>query len=485
MKDHSFASLTFEGRRIIVLGDVMLDRFVYGNVARISPEAPIPVLLIDKESAMPGGAANVARNVAALGGEAILIGVIGDDRAGDSLQAMLDFEKNLAGDFVRVPTAQTTEKIRFIAAQQQLLRADSEQPQTADWQPLAERFFHHLPGAHAIVLSDYAKGVLSPELLKPVIAAARDAGIPIVLDPKNLDCSRYNGVTVLTPNRGEAAAMSGIAIEGDEDAAAAAKILLDMMPETQSVLITRGADGMTLARRDGSIAHSPALAREVFDVSGAGDTVTASLALSLATGLSLDDAVLIANTAGGLVVGKHNTAVVSHDELLKALLLAGQPDFTAKVVGLEECASIVAGWRKRGVRIGFTNGCFDLIHPGHVSLLTEAKGVCDRLVVGLNTDSSIKRLKGPTRPVQDEVARAIVLGSLSAVDMIVLFDENTPIELICAIRPDVLVKGQDYTVDQVVGAAEVTAYGGRVHLATIQPGQSTSRTIARIAEKVS
>ena len=478
------AVASFAGLRILVLGDVMLDRYVYGAVTRMSPEAPIPVLAIERETAMPGGAGNVALNIAALGGEAILVGLVGDDAAGAELRGLLARQPaGITTDLIVDPARPTTCKTRFVADRQQLLRADAEQAAPAGaaaTTALLAAFQRHLAEADAVILSDYAKGVLSAELLKAAIAAARTADVPIVADPKSTDFRRYNGVTVLTPNKGEAVAATGQVIGADIDAAVAGATALRTASEAKAILITRGAAGMTLAERGAPVLHLPASAREVFDVSGAGDTVVATLALALAAKQTLPDAARLANAAAGIAVGKIGTAVVRPAEL-RAALQAGQAHvIESKIAGFDAAHEQVARWRARGEKIAFTNGCFDLIHPGHVSLLTQARGGADRLVVGLNTDASVKRLKGPERPVQNELARATVMASLAAVDLVVLFDEDTPLELIRLLRPDVLVKGADYRVDQVVGADVVQGYGGRVLLADLTPGQSTTGTIARI-----
>ncbi len=480
LKPHS-SLLGLEGRRILVIGDVMLDRFVAGSASRVSPEAPIPVLLIEEETAMPGGAANVACNIASLGGEAVLVGVIGADRAGEELKAILE-KKGILADLLEIKTRKTTQKIRYIAGQQQLLRADVEQRDAVNGQALEEIVKRHLPRADAVVLSDYAKGVLSVELLAQIIAAARKAGKPVIVDPKSTDIGRYDGASVITPNHGDAAAASGVAGIEDAAAAAAAEAILNKVPRAGAVIVTRGPHGMTLAERGKAVAHYPAAAREVFDVSGAGDTVIATLALALAAGHSLAEAAIAANAAAGIVVGKRHTATLNLAELRQATSApGGAAEF--KILSRAEAAAAAAEWRAAGKKIGFTNGCFDLLHPGHISLLEQARAECDHLIVGLNSDASVRRLKGEGRPAQDERARGIMLGSLAAVDLVVFFAEDTPQELIRALGPDVLVKGKDYTVENVVGAPEVVARGGRVFLADIVPGHSTSNTISRLNPK--
>lgn len=478
----SFTANLFKGRRILVLGDVMVDTFVYGDCMRISPEAPIPVVRIEREEVMLGGAGNVARNVAALGGEAVLIGIVGEDAAAATLHAKIAEEPGIFADLI-VDGRPTTQKIRYVAAQQQMLRADSERTHPADPAPLVAAIARQLDGCDAVILSDYAKGVLTPALLAEAIAMANAAGKPVIADPKSSDIARYDGA-MITPNAGEAAIAAGIACDGDDDEAAkVAACLLERIPNSPALLITRGAKGMTLLERDVDARHLPALAREVFDVSGAGDTVIATLALGLAAGVPVVEATELANIAAGMAVAKPGTAVVTADELAHELRQERVQSTDRKIVTLDEALVIAAQWRARGERVGFTNGCFDLIHPGHVSQLAQARGTCDHLIVALNTDASIRRLKGPSRPVQHEDARAIVLGSLQSVDLVILFDEDTPIRLIEAIRPDVLIKGKDYTVEQVVGSDVVLGYGGEVFLADLAPGHSTSDIIARLTQK--
>ncbi len=471
-----------DGRTVIILGDVMLDTFVYGDCVRVSPEAPIPVLKVTHETTMLGGAGNVARNIAALGGAAILIGIVGDDPAGEAVRVAVAREPRISGDLI-TDGRPTTQKIRYIAHQQQMLRADIEADVPADPEALLAAVQRHLPEADALVLSDYGKGVLSPPLLREVVVLAATRNLPVIADPKSTDVGRYDGVTLLTPNATEAAAASGTTCHMDEDTERAGRALMSAMPATQAVLVTRGASGMTLVARDRPPVHLPAVAREVFDVSGAGDTVVATVALALAAHIDLAGAVELGNRAAGLAVGKPGTAVITAPELAHALRNAEVGGVERQIVTRDAAVDLVERWRAGGKRIGFTNGCFDLIHPGHVSQLAQARATCDRLIVGLNSDASIRRLKGATRPVQSEVARAIVLSSLAAVDLVVVFDADTPIDLIAAVRPDVLIKGKDYAIEEVVGADLVQSYGGRVFLADIVPGHSTTAIISRLAEE--
>jgi len=469
---------------VLCVGDAMLDRYVEGEVERISPEAPVPVLRVTRRAAMPGGAGNVARNIAALGAAARVVAVVGRDDAGQELAALIEAQDGVTADLAVIDGRPTAVKTRHLAAGQQLLRTDEES--TA---PLAggaeasflERAIAGLSKAAAVVLSDYGKGALTDRVLAEIVAAANAAAKPVLVDPKGGDYGRYRGATLVTPNRKELAEAAHMPTDGDEAIVAAAHRLVEDCG-LGAVLATRGAAGMTLVTADGTVTHLPAEAREVFDVSGAGDTVIAAVAAGLAVGLPLADAASLANVAGGIVVGKTGTAVAHAGEVAAALhrqdLMAGEP----KLVSPEQLVERVAAWRRRGLTVGFTNGCFDLLHPGHVSLLTQARAACDRLVVGLNSDASARRLKGDSRPVQSEAARAAVLGSLASVDLVVLFGEDTPIRLIEEIRPDVLVKGADYAIDQVVGADVVQANGGRVLLADLTPGYSTTATIAKMAE---
>lgn len=471
----------FAGARVLCIGDVMLDGFVHGEVERISPEAPIPVLRIERESVMLGAVANVARNLVALGAEAIVLSVFGDDEAGRSITSLFGQAKGIEPHLLIDKPRITTIKTRYFSGGQQLLRADRE-----SLAPVTDRTLEQVirraealvPDCSVVVLSDYAKGVLTPKVLDKVIAAARAAGKPILVDPKGLDYTRYIGANLLTPNRRELGEATGLSI-GDEEALVQAARMICGNFGIGAILATRGSEGMTLVENGKEPITLPAEAREVFDVSGAGDTVVAALAAAMATGASLADAAAIANVAAGIVVSKTGVAVATADELVAALhaqdLLVGGN----KVASLARALERVEIWRRRNLRIGFTNGCFDLLHPGHISLLAQARRTCDKLVVGLNSDLSVTRLKGSGRPVQSEAARSQVLASLADVDLVVIFPEETPVALIQTLRPDVLVKGADYMKEEVVGGDIVEAYGGTVKLAELLPGFSTTETIAK------
>ncbi|MBW6400119.1 D-glycero-beta-D-manno-heptose-7-phosphate kinase [Roseomonas sp. HJA6] len=464
---------------VLVVGDAMLDRYVYGSVRRISPEAPVPVLAVDREVAMPGGAGNVVRNLTALGAAVAFVSVVGDDQAGSDLTGLIGGQPGVEPWLLVQGGRTTTTKTRFIANGQHLLRADQEVVQSIHPR-LADRMVKIAGDAVAatavLVLSDYGKGVLGGDTAKRLIEAAQAAGRKVVVDPKGRDYGRYAGADLVTPNRSELAEATGMKVDTEDGIIAAMRALRDAHG-FHAVLVTRSEDGMTLLEGD-RIHHFPAEAEEVHDVSGAGDTVVSTLSAAIASGRPLPVAARLANIAAGIVVGKVGTAVAREEELTEAL--TPERGALRKVMSRAAAAEQVERWRRRGWRIGFTNGCFDLLHPGHVHLLEQARSWCDRLVVGLNSDASVKRLKGPARPIQGEAARAAVLASLATADCVTVFDEDTPVELIRLLKPDVLVKGADYTVEQVVGGDIVQDYGGEVRLAQLLPGNSTTATVAKI-----
>jgi len=472
----------FAGKRVLCVGDVMEDRFIYGEVKRISPEAPVPVLRITRESRELGGAGNVARNILALGGRVAFVAIVGDDRAGREVSELLAAQANVE-PFLRVTRRrETTIKNRFFSLDgHHLLRADRETVEPlgdADTEDLARAALSQVPSADVVVLSDYAKGVFAGDLAQRIIAAAARAGKPVIVDPKGSNYARYRGAGLITPNRAELEEATGARIDSDAALLAAAQKLRGDIG-AGAILVTRSGEGMTLIE-PGRATHLPAETREVTDVTGAGDTVVAVLALALASGVPLTDAARLANVAAGVVVGRHSTAVATTHDIAAALMRHDLTPAEAKCVDLPTAVSRVAVWRREGRKIGFTNGCFDLLHPGHISLISQARAACDRLVVGLNSDASVRRLKGLGRPVQSEAARAAVMASLAQVDLVVVFGEDTPLALIDAIRPDVLVKGADYSRAQVVGGDLVESYGGRVLLADLVPSYSTTATIAAL-----
>jgi D-beta-D-heptose 7-phosphate kinase/D-beta-D-heptose 1-phosphate adenosyltransferase len=474
----------FADAHVLVLGDVMLDRYVTGTAGRLSPEAPIPVLRPTASRITLGGAANVALNVAALGGQASLVGVVGDDAAGADVMQLLSAAPGIVPNLVVATERPTTAKTRFMVGAHQLLRLDEEVTNTIDdatTASLLRRFDEALLTADLVVLSDYAKGVLNDQVLHATTTRAKALGRLVIADPKRVDFVAYSGASVLTPNAHEVRRATHIDITDDADAERAGRRALDDTG-CEAVLVTRSEKGLTLVRRNQPALHLPTRAREVADVSGAGDTLVAALAVALAVKASLPKAAMLANITAGISVGKQGTATVSREELLGVLHIEELVATDRKVATRAEAIQRVSAWRARGQRIGFANGCFDLIHPGHVHLLSEARARCDRLIVALNTDASVKRLKGPTRPLQNELARATVMASLSPVDLVVLFDEDTPLDLIEALRPDVLVKGADYSIAEVVGADLVQGWGGSVLLVQLQQGHSTSGTIRRMTD---
>ena len=470
------------GARVLVIGDVMLDRFVAGSVERISPEAPIPVVRVLSEQTMAGGAGNVARNVVALGAQAVLVGLRGEDAAGAALAHLLGEIAGLDVRLVAEAGRVTTEKTRYFGGSQQLLRADREvlgAPSAKSRDALQAAVESAAKSTGAVIVSDYAKGVIDGALLARCIEAARNAGAPVLVDPKDKDLRRYAGATVLTPNSAELAAATGMPVDSD-DAVAAAAIAAAERTGVESIIATRGKAGMTVVERNRPPVHLRVRAREVFDVSGAGDTVVATLAAALAAGATLVQAAELANIAAGIVVGKVGTAVATHTEVLEALYAGEMLAADAKVVDVATALEHVQRWRRNGETVAFTNGCFDLVHPGHVSLLNQARAAASRLVVGLNADASVRRLKGPSRPIQGEAARATVLASFAAVDLVVPFVEDKPLRLLETLKPDVLVKGGDYDLSGVVGADIVMSYGGRVLLADLVPGASSSNIVSRV-----
>lgn len=474
---------SFRDARVLVVGDVMLDRFVYARVSRISPEAPVPVLAVEREIATLGGAGNVARNIASLGGRATLIGGKGEDPAGARIGDLLAREPAIANALLTSQGARTTEKIRYIADQQQVMRADLEAPWPEAGNGEALSAAQRVIADHDVmVISDYAKGFLPLALVRELIALGRAHHKPVIVDPKGADLARYDGATIVTPNSREAGLATPSEAGSDAAVTIAAQNLLTRLPGLGAALITRGGAGLSLAVRDQGLVHIAGRPREVFDVSGAGDTVVAALALALATGCGLEAAARLANIAAGIAVTMVGTAAVTADEI--AAELQGQQLESAerKIVSADRAREWVEQWRAKDKKIGFTNGCFDLVHPGHISLLSQARARCDRLIVGLNSDASVKRLKGPGRPVQDETARAIVLASLAMVDLVVVFGEDTPEILIKQIRPDVLIKGADYKRENIVGADFVSSYGGEIVLADLVPDRSTSDLVNRARE---
>ena len=467
--------------RVLVVGDVMLDRYVWGQVERISPEAPMPVVRAAWQNERPGGAANVAMNLAALGACVTVAGFAGGDEDQDRLESMLA-EAGVEPILAEVEAIPTTTKLRIFSGNQQMIRLDTEaipSPSDAAYPELLERIQALLPHAAVVVLSDYAKGVLTEAMCRSIINEASKFGLPVLVDPKHRDFSRYQGATTICPNLRELSAATREPIADIDRLLAAGQAQLGLLG-MDFMVVTMGEKGIVVLRKDSRL-HAPAVIRQVYDVSGAGDTVIAVLALAMACDVEIETAIRLANMAAGIVVNKVGTVPLQREELLGALSQELVLRMDEKVLPLERLLSRVTAWRSSGDRVVFTNGCFDILHIGHITLLEQARRQGDRLIVALNSDDSVRRIKGPLRPVVGVHERARILAALAAVDAVVIFHEGTPLRLIEAIRPDVLVKGGDYHEESVVGAQEVRAWGGRVELIPLVEGISTTRLIAKAA----
>jgi D-beta-D-heptose 7-phosphate kinase/D-beta-D-heptose 1-phosphate adenosyltransferase len=467
----------WSNKRLLVVGDVMLDKYVWGEVSRVSPEAPVPVVRSIHQNERPGGAANVAMNLVHLGAQVRLIGFTGGD--GDERLLIESLRSNrIVPEFVISEGFPTITKTRILGGRQQMLRLDTERlgaRQQADYDLLVERALAQLPSSHAVVLSDYAKGVLTPEVCQAVIQAARRLGIPVLVDPKNADFTCYSGASTICPNLSELSLATRLDVHDQEALLAAAEAMVTAF-NLKFLAVTMSEKGIVLIQPEKRFL-APALARQVFDVSGAGDTVIAVLALCLASGLKPETAVQLANVAAGIVVAKVGTVPVEKYELLAALAPEIALHAESKVLTLPELVSRVTLWKANGERIVFTNGCFDLLHVGHITVLEQARLFGDRLIVAINSDASVRELKGPSRPIVGDRERGRVLAALAAVDAVVVFNEPTPLGVIMATRPDVIVKGGDYGVETVVGAQEVQSWGGQAKIVPTVEGYSTTRLI--------
>jgi D-beta-D-heptose 7-phosphate kinase/D-beta-D-heptose 1-phosphate adenosyltransferase len=467
---------------ILCVGDVMLDYFVYGNVDRISPEAPVPVFHKAQQTRVLGGAGNVVRNLSGFSAKTIFLSVVGHDRESEMVEQLLSELPQTQFFLIKDVSRATTVKTRYIAHNQQLLRADHETTHHLSHEikeDLKKTFENCLDEVDIVIFSDYGKGLFDRDLLASLIQIARKRGKSVIVDPKGHDYTLYCGATVLTPNLKELSQASQKSLKTDDEIVEAARSLLEKC-QVETMLVTRGERGMTLVDLQGMSEHIPTQALEVFDVSGAGDTVIAMFSAACAAKTPALQAAQFANVAAGIVVGKVGTAITTLEEMREKLLSTTKRASSAKILTLLNALEQIIAWKRRGLKIGFTNGCFDLLHPGHIALLAQSKAECDRLIVGLNSDASVKRLKGEERPVQNQGARSTVLSSLESVDMVVIFEEDTPSSLIQQLRPDVLIKGADYTLENVVGAREVASWGGHVVLANLIPNQSTTSTIQRM-----
>ncbi len=464
---------------VLVVGDVMLDKYVWGEVDRISPEAPVPVVRTVWRNEQPGGAANVAMNLASLGARVTVGGFGGGDKEQRQLEALLA-EAGVEPILTAVPGTSTTSKLRILGDNQQMLRLDSESsPRICEpySDELIDRMMGVLPSANVVVLSDYAKGTLNERVCRALIDVAGEYKIPVLVDPKSRNFTRYRGATTLCPNLKELATATGESVRDLDAVLAAGQALLPWLG-MKSMTVTLGEKGIAVLH-ERSLVHIPTIARQVHDVSGAGDTVIAVLALGLASEVTIETAARVANVAAGIVVGKPGTVPVHRHELLAALTQDVSVTKEEKVLPLDRLLWRVAAWRASGQHVVFTNGCFDLLHVGHITLLERARRKGDRLIVAINSDDSVRRLKGPSRPVLPARDRAQILAALHVVDAVMVFDQDTPLEPIVAIRPDVLVKGGDYNENEVVGASQVRSWGGRVELIPLVEGESTSSLIER------
>jgi len=468
----------------LVVGDLMLDRYLIGEVERISPEAPVPVVLIKKQYDRVGGAANVAANLAKLGVTTRIAGCIGSDNDGRTLVDMMSDIGIAPSGVLQSAQRPTTTKTRILGGHQQMMRLDQEsrapisEEETQQLLKLVLQQIDQQPSV--VILSDYAKGVLSVALCEQVIAYCKQRNVKVLVDPKGLDYSKYRGATALTPNKRETAEACKVDPK-DNTALLAAATALQQSLQMEFLAVTRGEEGISVIDST-QTQHIAATAKQVFDVSGAGDTVIATLAAGLIGGLPYLQALQLANIAAGIVVGKVGTVPITRADLLQELTAQSSTAQASKIHKLASLQSQVEAWRASGQKVVFTNGCFDLLHAGHVVYLEAARKMGDRLVLGLNTDRSVSALKGPTRPVIHEGDRARVLAALESIDAVILFDEDTPLNLINALKPDVLVKGSDYSEDQVVGGKEVKSWGGRVALVDVVPGRSTSNIIDKMAQ---
>ena len=466
-------------KRVLVVGDLMLDKYVWGDVERISPEAPVPVVRAAHNSEQPGGAANVAMNLAGLGASVMVIGFAGDDDDQARLKNLLEL-KNIEAVIVSVRDFPTISKLRILGGNQQILRLDTEgrltPPQEA-YDALLRSALDQLEEADAVILSDYAKGVLSERVCREIISAARSRKIPVIVDPKGLDFERYRGATTICPNLRELSAAVHSSMSDLEELFTAAEAMVPNL-DLSYLTVTMSEKGIAVLREKSRVV-APAVARQVFDVSGAGDTVVSIIALCICCGLPIENAVQLANLGAGIVVGKVGTVPVQKFELLAALSSDIGLHASEKILPLERLLIRTAAWRSVGEKVVFTNGCFDLLHVGHITLLERARQEGDRLIVAINSDSSIRTLKGPPRPIVGERDRARVLAALGAVDAVIIFDDRTPLRLIDAVRPHVLVKGGDYTEATIVGADIIRSWGGRVKIVPTVEGFSTTKLIEK------
>lgn len=485
----------FRNARILLIGDIMLDRFVYGHVSRISPEGPIPILAANKEETMLGGAGNVLANIQALGATTHILGFVGaDDAAREVKEKIRDCGADDSG-LITVTDRPTILKTRFLSQNQQLLRVDHETLgllAQKDQDALFENAKNQISDFDVLIISDYGKGTLSPDLIQKLIKLAKKNKVAVIVDPKGNDFSIYTGTTIITPNRKELSeATNNAPTKTNQNVEEAAKTLIKKH-SIKNVIATRSEDGMSIISKKEKSVHLPTQAQEVFDVSGAGDTVVATIGVAIAAKSTLEEAATLANVAGGLAVAKVGTAIIRAEEIKSALQKTSKDNFDkpykiSAVADINQAKEKIQKWQAQGLKVGFTNGCFDIVHYGHVNYLQQAREKCDRLVVAVNHDKSVKILKGPTRPVNDEMARATVIAALGSVDMVVFFgaeeegQDNTPCEIVGILKPDILMKGGDYTIDQLPEGKVVLSYGGEVEIMPLYDGYSTTNIIEKSA----
>jgi D-beta-D-heptose 7-phosphate kinase/D-beta-D-heptose 1-phosphate adenosyltransferase len=467
-----------ENVHVLVVGDVMLDRYWRADAQRISPEAPVPVASINDTHDRAGGAANVAQNISTLGSQATLIGVVGDDDEGKEIQQLLN-KQNINTEFVKDKSIRTTSKIRIVSRNQQLIRLDFDGAAHASANAVESKFSQCIKNASIVILSDYGKGVL--ENVQAIISCARAEGKRVIVDPKGDNFEKYKNASVITPNYSEFCAVAGDCHSEDEIHSKAQDICRQY--NFEALLITRSEKGMTLVMHDGKVMHIPAQVREVYDVTGAGDTVISAFSISLAANDDFEQAARVANIAASIVVGKFGAATVTQEELTHGLLSYECP--TSKLVSADLLSKKIEDAHVKNKVVVFTNGCFDVLHKGHAYLLREAATLGDIVIVALNSDDSVRRLKGDNRPINTLQDRAEMLSYFSSVDWVVSFDEDTPDNIISRLNPDVLVKGGDYTPEEIIGADHVIKHGGTVKVIPFVDGYSTSNIISSIADKIS
>ena len=466
--------------KVLCVGDIILDKFVYGDVERISPEAPIPVFNIKSDKLMLGGAGNVASNLSGLGAKTRFITVIGNDLAGNDVKKLIAAIPNMTATLIHEKERRTSIKTRYIAGGQQMMRTDDETIaliQKKTKQRILKLIDSALNNYNILVIADYAKGVLTPELIKKLITLAKKAKIPVIVDPQGNNYKFYKGVDIVTPNRKELSLATGMPANNDKQIRLAANKLI-AEHNIKSILATRSGDGMTLINST-SFNTYKAEAQEIFDVSGAGDTVVATISASLSAGIDLKQAVQLANISAGIVVAKTGTAVAYASDIVEALGKRRSETEKTKILSIKSVVDRAKDWRAQKLKVGFTNGCFDLLHPGHIATINAAKMACDKLIVGLNSNASVQRLKGDQRPIQSEEIRAQILSSLMNVDAVLVFSEDTPVKILEKLKPDVFIKGGDYKIQMLPEATTVQAYGGKIILTSLLKGYSTTATISK------